>query len=199
MKLQWYAVMLFFAFIGTGCIPLQMSGQSESFPGKSAYWDGPAQNFTVGQVLNYFRQLRSLSGEATAGEAQRAAKAYADQKRPVDAIQYLLVLAVSGISSENKPTIAAIFADLRENATLMHRDVQELLFLIESFYASNLASQGQDFSADLVSRATEIERADFEKKLKACRQQSQLLADKIQKLKDIERILTDRELKEEQK
>jgi hypothetical protein len=110
-----------------------------------------------------------------------------------------LVLAVSGISSENKPTIAAIFADLRENATLMHRDVQELLFLIESFYASNLASQGQDFSADLVSRATEIERADFEKKLKACRQQSQLLADKIQKLKDIERILTDRELKEEQK
>lgn len=188
---------------------LESSGR---YHANGPYWDGPVQNFTAGHVLNYFQQLRTLNEEAIAEESKRVRKARADFKRPVDSIQYLLVLVASEVSLKNYSTIRVLISELKENTSFVHTEVKELLFLIEASVSSNLASQLHSTSFDGASsedgsKTIELQRMlvnatiseavnksiELQKKLKSCNEQSKTLADQIQKLKDIERILTDRE------
>lgn len=195
MRVYWYGTFfLWVIFLGAGCSLVRGPEPVEMFHVNGPYWDGPAQNFTSSHVLLYRQQLRTLSKQAIIDEAKRAREAHEYFNRPVDQIQYLLILDALPPSPENKQVMEDLFSALSEDRSFLRTDVQELVFLIKTIVSSKLASQLQ--SSSIESRCQEFKdsTAEFKTKLEACEEESKALADQIQKLKDIERILNDREL-----
>lgn len=180
--------LLCWTVMGTGCTGFQFPMQTVMVEAGGPYWDGSAQSVSVEQVLHYFNQLRTLSGDERSAEVARVGRSYVEHKRTLDTIEYLMVLASSEPSLEERKKMQVLVADLlNESPPPFSVDVQRLLGLV-----ANMASQLHCSSLGKSDAEAEAKKVELTQKLKNCRETSQTLAEQIQKLKDIERILTDR-------
>nr|MBF0220847.1 hypothetical protein [Desulfobulbaceae bacterium] len=197
MKIYRYIIvfaLILFIGAGSGCTLVEVQRTAGMFHVNGPYWDGPAQNFTVSHVLNYRQQLRTLSEQLINDEAERVREVHVLSKGPVDQIQYLLILDALPASPDNKQLMEGLFSELNQDTSFMRSDVQELVFLIKEIVSLKLAGQLHRPFIKTTCPEVKDNTSELKMRIESCEEESKALADQIQKLKDIERILNDREL-----
>ncbi len=162
-------------------------------PGAGPYWHATGEHVNLTDTLAYYAALKTLKPEELSREYQRLLEDAAAPENRLPHLQLVLLAALPAqtlLESEE----ATQHLEMSRQDPDFHRDLGNLLVLLDDQLTARPTVQSQ--SKKEQQTTSQVSLRKFKKQaaeLEACRQERDELADKLQKLQEIERSLIDRE------
>ena len=163
-------------------------------PEAGPYWHGPAGPVTQAEALAYYAALKTLKPSELSLEYQRLLEVVDTPTGRLARLQLVLLASLPGQTLVEKEEAITDLTATRQDADF-HRDLADLLILLDDQLSSRMAVQGQNKEESQRLRAARKRLKNQSEALEECRTERDDLADKLQKLQDIERGLLGRERK----
>ena len=185
-----------------GCLPVTQTPppppktalQLPAPPGAGPYWHATSEQVTLADTLAYYAALKTLNSEELRHEYQRLLEAAAAPQNRLPHLQ-LVLLAVLPEQTLVEPSEATRqLATSRQDADF-HRDLADLLILLDDQLTARLSVHSQSKQGSQTSLVSLSKYKKQTEELDACRLERDDLAEKLEKLQEIERGLMDRERK----
>ncbi|MDD5758358.1 MAG: hypothetical protein PHI06_04680 [Desulfobulbaceae bacterium] len=201
MRLLPLSFFLLLTFIMTGCLPIQPSQPVAPPPAPvlklsaGPYWHSDGPEATLADALAYYGALKPLTSDELDSEHKRLLQAI--ESSPGDQVPALQLVLLAGLPDQKlvTPEQAIKFLETaRQNADL-HRQLADLFILLNDQLTSHVTVQAQSKQGSQTLRSTRKKLTTQSEDLNACRQERDDLAEKLQKLQNIERDLIDRDRK----
>lgn len=187
----------------TGCIPTpppppapapKAASPPPAPPGAGPYWHATSDHVTLADTLAYYAALKTLKSDELSHEYDRLMEAAGAPENRLPHLQ-LVLLAVLPEQNLVEPEEATRQLETSRQDADFHRDLADLLILLDDQLTARAAVQVQSKQGNQTSRVSLKKFKKQTEELDACRQERDDLADKLEKLQEIERGLMNRERK----
>lgn len=202
MRFFTHALTICLIFLLTSCVPTPPPQPIVALPSPPVmeltagpYWHSSGPEATIIDALAYYGALKPLTNDEISIEHKRLIQemesAPEDQ---VPALQLVLLAELPGQKLVTPEQAIKFLETARQNADL-HRRLADLFILLNDQLSSHVTVQAESKQGNQTLRSTRKKLTNQSEDLTACRQERDDLAEKLQKLQDIERDLIDRDRK----
>jgi len=164
-------------------------------PSAGPYWHSSGTGVTLNEALAYYAALKTLSTDELSLEHKRL---LADMETATDhrlsALQLVLLSVLPGQTLVAPEQSVKFLENARQDADL-HRQLADLFILLGDQLSTHVTVQVQSKQGTKTLRSTQKKLGTLAEDLTACRRERDDLADKLQKLQNIEHDLIERERK----
>ena len=163
--------------------------------GAGPYWHATSDLVTMADTLAYYTALKSLKDDELNREYQRLLEAAAAPESRLPHLQLVLMAVLPEQNLIDREEATRQLEMSRQDADF-HRDLGNLLILLDDQLSSRQPAQSQSQGQQESQTPSRVSLKKYKKQgeeLEACRRERDDLADKLQKLQEIERDMMERE------
>jgi hypothetical protein len=187
-----------------GCLPTKKAPAPSTPPAPEAkaspppeagpYWHATGRQIHMDDALAYYVALKTLKSEELGHEYQRLTEAVAS---PANRLAHLEILLLAALPDQSlvKPEEATKQLEAARQDADIHRDLGDLLILLDDQLGSRQTKQAQKQQGSQSLRSLRKKMKTQSEEMDACIAEKEELADKLQKLQEIEHSLMDRDRK----